>query len=208
MNKYCTTALSLALISLTFSSSAAAVTLGLTPNEQTAELGDTVNVDLTISDLGNNTSPSLGTFDAVVGFDDEIVDFASVNFGDLLNPSDSIFGTTQEIFTPPNSLRLLEISGELPADLITEQPDSFTLLDTVALGTTDLVLSDAILGDENGDPLTAITESGSIAVESGNTATPVPEASNIFSLLALGIGGFISIRDRAVSPKKRAYKKF
>ena len=223
MYKSLSAALSLSVFSLIFPVSAKAITLSFAPNSQTAELGDTINVDLVISNfdedldavpvepsdsesvsadldistLDFNTIPALGTFDLVVSFDDSVLDFNSVTFGNELNPSNSILGTTSEIFTPPNSLRLLEISGELPSDLVSSQADRFVLatvsLDAVGLGTSDLVLSDVTLGDENGNPLTANLDSGSVTVEPGSTTTPVPESSNTVSLLALGIGGLLLI---------------
>jgi hypothetical protein len=207
MYKSLSVALSLSLFSLTIPLSAKASVLTFTPNNQITELGDKVNVDLTISGLGDNIDPALGTFDVVVGFDDSIIDFDSATFGNQLNFSNSILGTAEEIFTPPNSLRLFEISGELPDDLVASQADSFTLatvtLDTVGLGTTNLSFGNVVLGDENGDPLSDVNLApGAITVEPGNPGTAVPEASNILSLLALGIGGLMFLSNCKVNRQK------
>lgn len=193
MSRLFNTTLSLFSCFLVFPVSAKAITLDFTPKNQTAVFGDTVEVDLVVSGLSDNTSPALGSFDVTVGFDDSILDFNSVSFGDQLNPSDSEFGIAEETFTPPNSLQLVEVSGELPEALVEAQPDSFTLatiaLDAAGAGMSDLLLSDVELTDEEGNPLIAETiESGSITVEP-RPSTDVPESSNSFALLLLGMSG-------------------
>lgn len=172
---------------------ATAVTLGFSPSNKSTNLRTQVSVELVVSNLGDNASPSLGEFDLVLGFDSEIIAFDNVVFGDVLNPSISVFTFRGESFTPPASLNLFEISGQTSRDLIALQPSNFTLatltFDAVEVGTSDLILSEVILGNPAGLELDTTIESGSIQVIDG-TVTTVPEASTKLALLTLSIGSW------------------
>jgi hypothetical protein len=193
MSKLINVALSLFSCSLIFPVSAKAITLDFTPRIQTTELGDIAEVDLVVSGLSDNTSPALGSFDITVGFNESVLDFNNVSFSDKLNPSSLDFGIAESTFTPPNSLQLVEVSGELPEDLVESQPGSFTLatiaLDAIGVGTSDLIISDADLGDEEANLLVAETlQSGAITVQP-RTVNTVPESSNSLALLVFGMSG-------------------
>lgn len=140
MYKYLSIGTFVSIVPLLIQNPATAITLGFFPSSQTTNLGSQVTIDLVVSDLGNNTAPSLGAFDVVLGFDADIIAFESLEFGDQLNPSSSVFPFRGETFIPPDSINLFEISGESSADLIEFQPSSFTLatfiFEAVDLGTS------------------------------------------------------------------------
>ena len=190
MYKYLSISPFVSIFPLLYQNPATAITLGFSPSSQTTNLGSQVTVDLVVSDLGNNTAPSLGEFDVVLGFDADIIAFDSLEFGDQLNPTSSIFAFRGETFFPPDSLNLFEISGQTSAELIQFQPSSFTLatftFDGVGIGTSDLILSNVILGDTAGNQLTPVIEPGSITVIA-DVVTTVPEASTTLALLSLGL---------------------
>jgi hypothetical protein len=136
--------------------SAAAVTLEVIPSTTTASIGDTVTVDVVISDLGNLAAPSLGTFDLDLQYNSAVFSFGGAVFGpELGDPmaAEAITTTTPGM----GVVNLLELSLLSPAILNANQPDTFTLFtasfDAVAAGTAVFTVASNALGDENGDPL-------------------------------------------------------
>lgn len=198
MNKVLSIFLPFSLIPFVSSDPVTAITLEFTPSSQTTILGNQVSIDLVISDLGAGTEPSLGAFDISVGFDSSIIAFNNAVFGDQLDlfGLGSIKGTDTVIVSP--DLNLFEISLDLPNDLNALQADSFILstvtFDAVGIGTSNPTFNDVTLSDASGLLiLDTEIQSGLITVEEATT-TPVPEASTVPALLALGMIGILMLR--------------
>ncbi|MGY6276712.1 cohesin domain-containing protein [Methylomonas sp. MgM2] len=167
------------------------VSLSLTPSSTIAGTGDTVTFDLTISGLGNFSSSSLGDYDFDLSFDPARLSF------DLLSSS---FGTElgftafedMDAITTPGILALAQLSLEDAADLIANQPGSFSLA-SLTFNVLDLMpgQSTAInfatirsIGDEIGDQLTLASTNGAV-ISNPNT---VPEPMTL-ALIGVGLAG-------------------
>lgn len=145
--------------------SARAATLNLLPSNQISGTGSPVGVALSISGLGDFTSPALGTYDVTIGFDPTALTFQSVFFGDpvLGDQLDLLgLGDIQTFNHTVGALELFELSLDSPSDLAALQPGSFTLamitFDTLASTNSQLTLSINALGDENGNSLLTTPE--------------------------------------------------
>ena len=154
--------------------SAKAAILDIVPNNQSVLLGDTVNIDLNISGLGNFSADSLGGFDLNINFDPSILSFNNAVYGNQLDlfGLGTINGTMPEIV----SVNLFEISLDFAFDLNTLQVDNFTLVsltfDTLAVGTSNLLMSNVVLSDPVGSPLSFTVNNGSVSV---TAQTTIPE---------------------------------
>lgn len=166
---------------------ASAATLSLSSATHFATPGDTVKVDFNISGLGNN---ALGAFDANLGFNDTWLVLQGATFGTGLGntlPTDPIVPTPGKFFE-----QLSQVSLELSADLMLNQPDSFTLATLTFLVTKPsfnvqapigISINPSILSDVNGDPI-SYTTTGMLAFESAAaapSAVPAPAAWWLFS---------------------------
>ena len=177
--------------------SSEAVTISLSPPGQNVEQGDTFEVLLEISGLGNGTAPSLGAFDLMLGFNPAIVGYDSATFGDMLGPVNGSF--TDAIPDSLNgSVNLFGISLDTAGDLDQLQAGGFVLatlrFNAIGPGITSLELSSVIVGDANGDPLAADISGARITVADGN---PVPDGETSgFGLMALAVvfAGFSAIK--------------
>ena len=119
---------------LLFGGETQAIMLGFSPSNPVAHVGDSVDVDLVISGLGDFAPPSLSVFDLDVLFDPTILGLTNVAFGD------PVFGDQLDLFgfghfsdvdaVAPGAANLFEISFDLPSDLDLLQPGSFTLATT------------------------------------------------------------------------------
>ena len=194
IRKHWSVALLVACMMLT-AAGAGAVTIGLSPVSQTVLPGDSVEVALTISGLGNGVAPSLGAFDLDVEFDPAVLGFSMAVFGDpILGDQLDLFGLgsfTGVDASIPATVNLFEVSLDLPADLDLLQAPSFTLatltFQALAAGVSPLSLRNVILGDALGDPLDASVTGASVNV--------VPEPGTLL-LLGSGLMGFGAYRRR------------
>jgi hypothetical protein len=103
-----------------------AATLAIVPSSDTYIVGDSIQVNLVVSDLTAGGPPSVGEFDMDITFEPEL-DFHSFELGNFLgDPNDStVTETSSDLFGP--FLNLFERSLLTPSALDALQPSSFTL---------------------------------------------------------------------------------
>jgi len=189
--------------------SEAGILLSFEPAVQDVVLGNQAVVDIVVSGLGSYTSPSVGSFDFNVTFDD-ILEFdhyvLGTELGDLLiaealDLSSGLVGI--------GDINLAEVSFVDPESLMVNQPESFVLatlyFNTIAPGTSTLRITSnqflgvILLGDEYGSQLSFTTQEGTINVISqtgGGTVTqPIPEPATLI-LMGAGFAGLGFYRRR------------
>ena len=201
---------------LSLGKEAKAISLNLVPSSQTALIGDTVNINVNISDLGNNTAPSVSTFDFDVSFDQSVLSYAGTTFGDptlgdLVDQSGlsslftqlSIFEAVGAVNSAPGTINFFELSLDLPAILDSNQPDAFTLatlnFSAIDTGTSFLNLTSLnALGDSFGNPL-VLASSGSTFIEviqAPSASVSEPSAGLLSLAFASGLGVLLMRKDR------------
>lgn len=179
---------------LTFSGAAQAITVSANPDATGYELGDTVTIDLTISDLGNGDAPSIGAFDIDLSYDSSVLNFDSVSFGDsvLGNQLDLWgLGSMAEYAEGNDYINVFELSYDDSADLLAMQADEFVLatftFTTASEGNSSIGVNINDLSDAYGtNSLSAETVAGNVQV------VPLPAA---LPLLVSGIA-FVSLRSK------------
>lgn len=167
-------------------SSVGAIQLELTPSSHNVTQGDTVNVDVDITGLGDFTSDSLSVFDIDILFDITTLGFDSVVFGDsVLGDQLDLFGfgSITNVTLGAASVNLFELSFDLASDLNTLQAGEFTLasltFNTLAVGNSVLGININALGDANGSSLTATALGTNITIVSN---IPEPATWFMFSI--------------------------
>lgn len=162
-----------------------AVTIALQASSAAVDLGESFEVDLTISGLGESAAPSLGVYDIDVLFDASIMGLTAVSVGDpVLGDQLALDFVSVTTNTPiGGGVNVFELSLDAPADLVALQADAFTLVtltfEAIGLGTSLLVPAIVVVGDALGDPL-SVDEPVAIEVSA------VPEPSTAV-LLGLGL---------------------
>lgn len=188
--------LSLSLFTLLYVNSVHAFTLKLTPATQDVLLSNQVDVELSISDLGNSSAPSLGAYDLDILFDDSLLSFDSASFGDPVkgNQLDLFgFGFNPAGASPMNGkINLFEISFDFPSVLDSFQSDNFTLatlrFNTLQTGSSSLSIAPIHFGDSLGNSITH-TSLQNTTVNITSQSEPVPEPSQLLgAALAIGFG--------------------
>jgi hypothetical protein len=170
---------------------ASAIVISFVPTDQTVDLGSAVGVDLVISDLGNFTAPSLGSFDLDVMYDAAILSAPSVTLTALLG-DDSQGETIEGVdVSMPGLIDLFLVSLLPQQELEALQPASFVLLtltfDAIAQGVSALELPQVLLGDALGTELEVIAGSGSITVRGTGAGVPEPSLAGLLFGAALGV---------------------
>jgi len=159
--------------------------VGLDPESQTATVGNPVNVDVFISGLGDSTAPSLGTFDLIIRFDENILSFTDAAFGNQLDIWG--LGSLTEVTPATGAVEIFQVSYDSAEDLLTYQAGSFSLatltFDTLSVGISPLSIEVISLGDAYGDSLAADLGSGSVS------AVPIPGAVWLLGSGFLGLFG-------------------
>lgn len=158
------------------------------------QIGDFVDVDLVVSDLGDGVAPSLGAYDVDLNFDAGVLSLVGVGFGAGLD----IFGlgSIQAATSGTGTVNLYEVSFDLADDLDTLQPGSFSLatltFQVLAGGTSALDLNVNAFADSLGDELT-------VGLVNNGSVTAVPEPSSaLLMLLGLLPVGLVARRFRRV----------
>ncbi len=159
----------------------------LVPSQATIQPGDPLEIDIVISGLGDGASPSLGSFDLNVTWDDTLFTYDSLTFGSALGDlaMAEAIGDSVPLAT---SVQAFEVSLLPAATLNTTQMASFTLA-TVAFDGTG-ILGDGqfdvggLLSDENGVAL-AFAAEGTLV--SAGTVLDIPTAGD-FALLLMMLG--------------------
>ncbi|ABG41269.1 PEP motif putative anchor-like protein [Paraglaciecola sp. T6c] len=170
--------------------SANAAVITMTPSSQTIELGETANVDVSISDFA--TDQYLGAYDFEVAFNDSILSVSNIVFGTELG-----FSFQDEFSFGANLHAVLESSLEDAQYLVDNQASEFLLFSieftAVGFGTSSVAFDSSLLGDQDGNEITDVDfNSARITVNNPN-AVPEPGA---LSLLLAGFA-FVAIRKRA-----------
>jgi len=173
---------------------ARAISLTLVPSAPVVTVGETVDVAVQISGLGDGAPPSLSTFDVEMNFDPAILALNAISYGDpLLGDQLDLLGIGSVTSTTVGSglVGFSEISLDSPDILDLFQAGEFTLATATfvaaASGGSLLGLTVNVLGDANGDPLVAAISDGSIAV--------VPEPSTLL-LVGVAFVGAVVVRKK------------
>ena len=186
----------LGMLLLLMSSTAYSITLDFSPSSSNVTVGDTFDVELTISGLADFAVDSLGAFDIDVLFDSSVLGFNGIAYGDpILGDQLDPFNLGSLTATTPSagSVNLFQVSFDLASDLNSLQVGSFTLatltFDALAAGSSFLDFGAYTLSDAFGSALTATTLQGS----ANAAVASVPESSSLilmsfalFGLVALG----------------------
>lgn len=167
---------------------AVSATISFQPENSVIAIGNSTDVDIVISDLGNQIAPSLGAFDFNLNYDSSIVSFANIVFGTGLDIFG--FGTSNGIVNNVNSLNIYEVSYDWDTDLIDYQLDTFVLATVTfsavssGISALDLVVND--FADEAGNSMQVFSNSGSITVKT----VSVPETPVLLLFLTGLLGVF------------------
>jgi hypothetical protein len=160
---------------------AGTIALSITPLTQGVNVASVPTVAIQIAGLAD--PPSLGTFDLYISFSPIVLSLNNVLFGDpglgdQLDPTG--LGNTINFFTPSvGGVELFELSLDTSGDLNSLQASSFTLatvaFNAISAGTSPVNLTVSVLGDADGNSLSANINNGSITVGSNS----VPEPSTL-----------------------------
>ncbi|MCI0547164.1 MAG: hypothetical protein L0027_07750 [Candidatus Rokubacteria bacterium] len=170
---------------------AQAVLIEVVPAAQEVVQGDPVQITLAISGLGDQSPPSLGTFDLDVLFDASVLTFASAAFGDpVLGDQLDLAGLGSVTDVTPGSgvVNLFQLSLDTADDLNALQAGDFTLatltFTATGPGASPLALAVTALGDAEGVSLATDLASGAVLVTPGQEPVPGPPGA---ALLGLGL---------------------
>ena len=172
---------------------AQAISLGFDPASPVGPVGSSVDVNLTISGLGDFSPDSLSTFDIDVLYDPAMLALAGAAIGDPLSISgDQLdplgIGTINSVSSTPGTANLFDLSFDPAIALDTLQPGSFTLATLTfrvsKVSTSPLAFGKMILGDSVGGLFAQPVS----AVSANVTAVPEPSTITLFLMGSLVLG--------------------
>jgi len=166
-----------------------ATTISLVPTASTIEVGESVGVDVLISDLDAGSSVSLGGFQLEMLFAPGALQSTGiVDFGPFLGDPDPLAFETITVVdtTVPGTVFLSETSLLLDFELDALQPADFLLatayLQGIGTGTVAITPFDVVLSDATGITIpNPIVQSGTITVTSSLGSVPVPGSLFLFA---------------------------
>lgn len=164
-----------------------AITVSLDPIASTVNVGNTVDINLIISDLGAFVPPSLGSFVLEVAYDDSLLSFDSAVYSNFLGAGlDIDFVTT----TGTGFVELDNFSFLSDIDLDGIQDSSF-LLATLTFnglneGISDLITTPIDFSTAAGADITSSVLVTNATVEVLNVPEPTTPLLMLSSLLLLG----------------------
>jgi hypothetical protein len=175
-----------------------AALLSLQPDITHASTGDTISLDLVVSELGDFSPDSLGAFDVYVNYDASVLSFTDYTLGILLG--DIITFTALDFSSSTaGEVNVAEVSLLSAASLDALQPGEFILaslrFDVLNLPpdaiTTLHIQSDAVLSD-------ATEEAEALQVTTGGPATiqTVPLPGTLWLMLSGLVGWSVTRRVR------------
>jgi len=178
------------------------IALEVVPSAGAVHVGESVEVGIAISSLGELAAPSLGTFDLVLEFDPGLFAVTDTVLGPELG-DESASEAIGAAVVLASGVDVFELSLLAPPQLNAQQPGSFFLftveLEAVGAGDGLFDLEVIAVGDEIGDPpaLDAVLP----AVVSARSVLSVPAVSSWgIALLAAGLLGaglsFLRLRGR------------
>lgn len=187
----------LGILLILVSSPGSAFMINVVPALPSIELGSSVSVAVTVSDLGDSIPPSLSTFDIDLNYNEALLSFTGAVFGDpVLGDQLDLFGlgslTTSTVGL--SLVNLFELSYDSIDDLNNFQAGSFTLFtlsfNAIAAGISSLDLTINSLGDATGEPLLAVDiNNGALTVkESTNGTVAEPTIWSLFGIGLVGMG--------------------
>lgn len=176
-----------------FSVTANATLISVELDKSTYQVGDTVTADIIVTGSSSfDIGYLIGTLALDVVFDEQLVTFNSVSFGDKMNtgnPLDWFFGFQSA--TPGSGVVGLEEQSDLFFDdlfILQGGLPSFTFATLTftasKVGSGAFDLSTLFLGDAFGAPLASTTLAASYDIE-GATSVPEPSTIALFSVLGL-----------------------
>jgi hypothetical protein len=178
---------------------AGAIDLKFIPPSGSVTFGNSLDLAIAVSGLGVNTAPSLGAFSFDVTFGNAFLQYQNTTFGGQLSLN-GIAPSVRSVTDNGTSLFLEESSNNTPTELDTLQPGEFTLATltfrALGLGNSQLNFANVILGDANGDPLTANLFGASLEVIQASTTIPEPSSVPAV-LIAAGSGVVVACKWRS-----------
>lgn len=190
---------------LLFSVDTYAISIDVIPDHTSLTTGDTLAVQVKISDLNDNAAPSLGVYDLDFYFDHSLFTVSNILWGDSDKGNQldlNGLGSLQSSSIGTGVINLFELSVDDIASLDGLQAGEFTLftvlLDAIAVGAGNFSLHVNALGNAEADGLIA----GSVGnAQVAISAIQVPEPSSGL-LLLVGILAVILLRGyTSPSPK-------
>ena len=192
----------LSLLCITASVNANAISIDVVADNNTLNLGESVEIEVRISGLDG--ASALGVYDLNLNYDTNLFSFSNLIWGDKSkgNQLDLMgFGSLQDSSSGSGWLNLFELSFDDAPDLELFQASEFTLFSAVftsiALGSGHFFITTPTLGDAYGNDL-LINSPSSTQVRIAGIA--VPEPSSL--LLLLGLLAVIALRSKLMRSSK------